>query len=226
MNRRRLVIWVIALLSLVGTLVAIPSMADMVPAHYGLNGMVDRYDSKYTLVLFPCIIIALVVLREMMPRMLRGDDAAQQANVRVLDKLMLPLVLVLAGLNLLMVWLAYHQVENIYTTSLNVPQIILVGLSLLFVLIGNLLPKTKPNPYVGIRVPWTLNHPEVWYKTHRVGGMAMTAWGLIGALIALLVTSPIISAVAVVGGTVLMVVSIVVYAYVYHRQIIKRGTHE
>lgn len=225
MNVRRWVIWVIALMPLVITLVVLPGMADMVPAHYGVNGMVDRYDSKYTMVLFPGIIIALVIFREVMPRRL-GDDVAQQANIAVLDKIMLPLVLVLAGLNLLMVWLAYYQVENIYTTSLNVPQLILAGLSLLFVLIGNLLPKTKPNPYVGIRVPWTLNHPEVWYKTHRVGGMVMTVWGVIGVMIAVFVSSPLVSAMAVVGGTVVMIGSIVLYAYVYHRQLMKRGAHE
>ena len=96
----------------------------------------------------------------------------------------------------------------------------------MFVLIGNLLPKTKPNPYVGIRVPWTLNHPEVWYKTHRIGGMVMTVWGVIGVMIAVFVSSPLVSAMAVVGGTVVMIGSIVLYAYVYHRQLMKRGAHE
>ena len=28
----------------------------------------------------------------------------------------------------------------------------------------------KPNHYVGIRLPWTLNDPKVWYQTNRLAG--------------------------------------------------------
>lgn len=147
---KRIILWFIALIPLLVTIVLLPQMAETVPAHYGIDGMVDRYDSKYTMLLFPLIIIVVVAIRDLVPQMLGRDDA-QQANLAVLDRLLLPVVIVLVAFNLLTVWLATSQVHNIYATQVPVPQLILAGISLLFVVIGNVLPKTKPNWYVGDR---------------------------------------------------------------------------
>jgi uncharacterized membrane protein len=226
MDTKRMIIWIVAVIPLLLTVGLLPSMADVVPAHYGVSGEVDRYDSKYAMLVFPLIIMVVVVLRDVMPRWIRSDDATQQANMQVMNKMILPIVVVLVGLNLLTLWLAYFQVKNIYTTSVNVPQLILAGLSVMFVVIGNLLPKTKPNHYVGIRMPWTLNYPEVWYKTHRFGGVVMTVWGIIGLVLAVFVTDPITLFVALLSGVMVMITVILVYSYVQYRQLIQRGQHE
>lgn len=219
---KRIILWFIALIPLLVTIVLLPQMADTVPAHYGIDGMVDRYDSKYTMLLFPLIIIVVVAIRDLVPQMLGRDDA-QQANLAVLDRLLLPVVIVLVAFNLLTVWLATSQVHNIYATQVPVPQLILAGISLLFVVIGNVLPKTKPNWYVGIRVPWTVNHPTVWYKTHRFGGPVMTVWGIIALGVTLVVT-PAHAAVVFMSGTLLMVASMLIYAYLCYRQYIREGS--
>ncbi|MFZ9857934.1 MAG: DUF1648 domain-containing protein [Roseiflexaceae bacterium] len=226
MDIKRIIVWIFAVIPLLITILLLPNMADTVPAHYGLSGEVDRYDSKYVMLVFPLIIIAVIVLRDVMPRWIRSDDDTQQANIQVMDKMLLPIVLVLAGLNLLTLWLAYFQVQNIYTTSIDVPQLILGGLSVLFVVIGNLLPKTKPNHYVGIRMPWIINHPAVWYKTHRLGGVVMTAWGVVGLVVVLFVANPMVSGVVMLVGTMAMILMILVYSYIQYRRLIQRGHHE
>jgi uncharacterized membrane protein len=65
---------------------------------------------------------------------------------------------------------------------LPVTTLIGVGVGLLLAVIGNELGHVRPNYFVGIRTPWTLADPEVWRRTHRVGGRAFAA---LGALIAL-----------------------------------------
>lgn len=40
---------------------------------------------------------------------------------------------------------------------------------LLFVAIGNVLPRVQPNWVVGIRTPWTLESDRMWRQTHRLG---------------------------------------------------------
>ena len=224
MTMKRIIIWLIALTPLIVTVVVLPQMADMVPAHYGIDGMVDRYDSKYTMLLFPLIIMVVVGLREIAPRLLGRDDA-QHANLVVLDTLLLPVVIVLVALHLLMLWLAVTLVQNIYAAPMPVPQLILAGICVLFVVIGNVLPKTKPNWYIGIRVPWTVNHPAVWYKTHRFGGVMMTVWGVL-SLVVTLVVSPTHAAVVFVVGTILMVTSMLIYAYICYRQQHHEGHNE
>ena len=51
---------------------------------------------------------------------------------------------------------------------------------LLFVLLGNYFRNLKPNYFIGIRTPWTLENESVWKMTHQfssvlwvIGGTAM-----------------------------------------------------
>jgi uncharacterized membrane protein len=39
--------------------------------------------------------------------------------------------------------------------------------------LGNYLPNLRPNYFVGIRTPWTLEDAETWRATHRLGGKLM-----------------------------------------------------
>ena len=67
-------------------------------------------------------------------------------------------------------------------------QIILpVFMGVLFILIGNYLPKTKQSYTMGIRLPWTLNSEDNWNRTHRlagflwvIGGIAFIVFSFIG----------------------------------------------
>jgi len=55
-------------------------------------------------------------------------------------------------------------------------------LSILFIIIGNYLPKTTQNPVVGVRGPWINKNPDVWNKTQRVSGIALVITGLINLI--------------------------------------------
>ena len=55
-----------------------------------------------------------------------------------------------------------------------------VGVSVLIIAIGNVLPKTRPNFLLGIRTPWTLSSPSTWERTHRLGGLLIMFAGVAG----------------------------------------------
>ena len=54
-----------------------------------------------------------------------------------------------------------------------------IMLGVMFTVIGNYLPKCRPNHTIGIRVPWTLSNDEVWNKTHRMAGPLWMVGGII-----------------------------------------------
>lgn len=54
-----------------------------------------------------------------------------------------------------------------------------VLLGLIFVIMGNYMPKLKVNHTVGIRLPWTLHSEDNWHKTHRLAGKLWVLGGLI-----------------------------------------------
>ena len=49
---------------------------------------------------------------------------------------------------------------------------------LLFILIGNYMPKCKQNYTNGIKVPWTLHSQEIWNRTHRLAGWVWIIGGV------------------------------------------------
>ena len=53
---------------------------------------------------------------------------------------------------------------------LSINGVVLVGVGLLLVLLGFLMPRMQPNWFMGIRTPWTLTSDTVWRRTHALGG--------------------------------------------------------
>jgi len=59
-------------------------------------------------------------------------------------------------------------------------------LGVFFVVLGLLMPRTRRNPWFGVRTAWTLSSDENWARTHRVAGYSMTLGGLAAAVAGLL----------------------------------------
>ncbi|HEV2148900.1 MAG TPA: SdpI family protein [Longimicrobiaceae bacterium] len=72
---------------------------------------------------------------------------------------------------------------------------------LLFVLMGNYLPRVRPNWFVGVRTPWTLASDAVWRDTHRLAGWTFVAGGLVIAA-AFFLPAPVRPAVGVAAFVV------------------------
>lgn len=56
-------------------------------------------------------------------------------------------------------------------------------IGMLFAMLGNYLQTIRPNYFIGIRTPWTLENEQVWKNTHHLGGRL---WIVGGALITIL----------------------------------------
>jgi uncharacterized membrane protein len=79
-----------------------------------------------------------------------------------------------------------------------------VMIGVLFVVLGNVMPRARSNWMFGIRTPWTLTNDRVWERTHRVGGMTFVGAGLLlivsaflrpTAMVAVLITASVLASV-------------------------------
>lgn len=93
---------------------------------------------------------------------------------------------------------------------------ILVFMGILFVAIGNYLPKCRQNSTLGIRVPWTLGSEENWNVTHRFAGKVWVAGGAVMVALALLPAS--VQIWAMLGDVVGMIALPTLRSYRYHRR--------
>ncbi len=95
-------------------------------------------------------------------------------------------------------------------------------LGIMFVVMGNYLPKCKQNRTIGIKVAWTLKSEENWNKTHRFCGKMWVIGG-----VAFLATTfiPMESFVyAFLAILLLLVVVPILYSYLYYKKQKKEGT--
>lgn len=73
---------------------------------------------------------------------------------------------------------------SIYGYSLGISQegvarYLPVFLGLMFIIMGNYLPKVKQNYYLGIKLPWTYADEENWNRTHRMAGKVWVVGGIV-----------------------------------------------
>ena len=90
-----------------------------------------------------------------------------------------------------------------------------MGFGLLFIVVGNYMPKIRQNSFMGIRVKWTLENEANWNASHRFGGKVWVAGGfacLAGAMLP-------VKAMGAVFPVVLVTVALapIVYSYYYSK---------
>jgi len=97
---------------------------------------------------------------------------------------------------------------------------LLIGI--VFVVIGNYLPKCKQNYTIGIKIKWTLENEENWNATHRFGGKV---WVIGGLLLMACGFLPALIAPWVMGAAMIVLVVVpIVYSYQYHKKQVREGT--
>lgn len=87
---------------------------------------------------------------------------------------------------------------------------------LLFLAVGNYMPKIRQNRTMGVRVKWTLASEANWNATHRFAGKVWVAAGLLCMISALLPGKTMM--VAFIASIVLAAVVPCVYSYRYYKQ--------
>ena len=76
----------------------------------------------------------------------------------------------------------------------------------------------KPNYFIGIRTPWTLENPEVWKKTHRIGSKLWVVGGLIMILNAVFI--PVSYSQIIFYITVALIALVpIVLSYIYFKKL-------
>ncbi len=105
----------------------------------------------------------------------------------------------------------------IYATALgmdiSMELIMPMAMGVMFIVIGNYLPKCRQNYSLGIKLPWTLHDEENWNRTHRFAGPVWITGGLV-----ILTTAFLKSPWIFVGILVVIAVLPTIYSYVHYRK--------
>ena len=198
----------LTVVSLLLSLTVFSSLPEQIPAHWNVHGTVDRFAPKLTVFIFPGIIFLITILFQFMRRTDPNSDNYDKFQ-REYHRYTFVIGLVFFAVQIMTIAAAFRM-------DFNVNLIFCLGIGSLFIFIGNLLPKTKHNYFIGIRTTWTLADEQNWFRTHRIAGKIWVLGGLIVALTALAPESfqvPVFLTVLAV-----MVVTPFVYSYTEFRK--------
>ena len=100
--------------------------------------------------------------------------------------------------------------------------VIYYGTGLLFMVIGNYLPKVKQNNTIGIRVVWSLMDEENWNATHRFSGKLWMASGILCMICGLFGESMAALVVYIISIMAAAIISIL-YSYLFYKKKLATG---
>lgn len=176
-------------------------LPEEVPMHWNASGEIDRYGSKNELVgMLFMLNLPLYFILKYAPKI---DPKKKISETQ------------LAGLRLVMhLFMSALAVFILYSTKqaeLSSPFGLVSIVGLLFAGLGWYFPRIKPNYFIGIKTPWTLENDQVWHRTHKASGPVWIVGGILMAIVPLVAEKA--SIYAVLGITLLLSIYSVGYSY-------------
>lgn len=188
-----------------------PQLPESMPTHWGIDGRPDSWMPKpWGALVGPLtttfVYVLLVLSPYIDPRKRNWEAFGSFYPV------------IKTGVTALMLFVTFLALSTAASeTQTFQPGTLLVGIGLLFVVLGNYLPKVRSNFFVGIRTPWTLSSDDVWMRTHRLTGKLMVVMGLLFMVAAWLPPSWAFG-VVMAATAVLVVVSFGYSYWLFRRQ--------
>lgn len=207
--------WLLVVLSIGFTIAVFGRLPQRIPTHWdaegNVNGEMNRAVGAW---LVPAMIL---VMAYVLPRIPAIDP--RRANY---DKFRPSYDLVIAALLTMMTVLHVAMLGVALGWPVSMQRLTPLMAGLLFVVLGNVLPRARPNWLFGIRTPWTLTNDRVWERTHRVGGVVFVIAGFIIMACAFLNAAIVLPAIvtAVVGTSV----GVIAYSYFVWKQEMSRAS--
>ncbi|GGM09148.1 DUF1648 domain-containing protein [Deinococcus aerophilus] len=140
-----------------------PRLPARVPVHWGVDGLPDRYGTPFeALFLLPLVLLGAAALLWLVQR--SGPDRANAPVLRT-ARLGLGLLALLATLSRALDWETVRAV--------------LIGVGLLFTLLGNVMGRAQPSVFVGLRTPWVFRSRRAWFASQRRSAVWLTGLGVV-----------------------------------------------
>ena len=188
-NIMRKLMWIISFIPLVITAIVLRVLPDEVPMHHNVEGEIDRWGSKYENLIFPVIIITLTLFWQLLiwyfeKKASKTEDEKVQkealSNANVLAIVSISMSVMYCVMQCFFLYRAYIEVNtNFNGFVIDTAQLSCILLGVMFIVIGNFMPKTRKNGVVGLRIVWSMHNDITWAKSNRFAGVALIIVGVL-----------------------------------------------
>ncbi len=184
------IMWIISIIPMIVTAIVCQFLPERIPMHYNFEGEIDRWGSRGEQFLFPVIILAMSLFWNLMINYYEGkikknkgtekELKEAESNCKVLGIVGISQATMFGVMHFAIMYGAW-EAANIGATHMTVDVVKLTNilLGVIFIVFGNIMPKTKKNGTVGVRTNWSMYNDNTWRKINRFGGIAMVVAGLL-----------------------------------------------
>ncbi|NLL90803.1 MAG: DUF1648 domain-containing protein [Ruminococcaceae bacterium] len=188
-------------------------LPERMTTHWGFDGNVDGWSSR------PFAIFGLPVILLIMQWIFILITVKDPKNKDQNNKAFSLVLWIIPALSLFSCGIVYAVSLG---SDVNIGLLVLLLIGLMFVAIGNYLPKCRQNYTIGIKIKWTLENEENWNATHRFGGKV---WVFGGLFMMACVFLPERLFPLVVPVLIILLAGLpIIYSYLYHKKQLKEGT--
>lgn len=187
-------------------------LPDIMTTHWGADGIADGFNGKAFAVFVPTAIMFVMNIFCAIATSFDQNSRNQNKKAMGIIYWIVPIISLLVNGAMYNAAFSGEMAFNWLFPAL---------FGILFVVMGNYMPKIKQNRTMGIKISWALNNEENWNKTHRLAGKLWVAGGLV-----LVATSflPLKWAIAIMLSVFLVMMIVpVVYSYSIYRGHKKQG---
>lgn len=192
------------------------SLPTTIPIHFDAHGNPNNYGSRSSIAITLFLLtIGLSLFLRYLPKLDSKNKFGTFKNTFFKLRIILALFFSVIGF-IIIVSVKYGKTN----TSL-----IFILISFLISILGNYMGNIRPNNFIGIRTPWTLNNDLVWKKTHYLTGRLWFGSGIImGILMATLPPEYIV--VTFISCTALITIYPVVFSFIKYQEIVKSAKNK
>lgn len=150
-------------------------LPDSIPAHYNALGEIDRWGSKYEMIIIPIASLVMYGFFLLMTKVTK-----EKQNIKIL---------LITGIIMLIVFLVMTIVFNVkaylitsnttYDFNFDIYKIISSLLGIVLIIIAPLMKKAKLNSIFGLRTSYSMKNEKSWQISQLYGCYIMLVSGLI-----------------------------------------------
>ena len=199
------VLWALIVVPYIYLAIIWNKLPAQVPTHFNFQGNVDSWSGKTSLLYLPGALgIGIYILMLLIPVLDPKRKIQQMGDKYFRFRLMLTFFF-----SLLATYLLYIS----KTGSLKNPNMLIALIGALFAMFGNYFQTVRPNYFIGIRTPWTLESEQTWKKTHHLGGRLWMAGGVLVVFLSFIISNN--QVLAIIFGIILSIMVIIPIVYSY-----------
>ena len=223
----RVLSWVLLFLCFAPILIAVIGvqfLPDQIPVHYNAAGEIDRWGSKYEQLIIGVAFSASGWILWLVSKFSHcfADTAEELAKAKANAKIVLAagiaVQLLMSALQVMFVIGAYTEAQSGAAEAvMPIYKVMGIGVGLLYIVLGNIMPKAKPNNLVGVRTIWSYVSEAAWRKSQRAGGIAFAAAGAACIVLTLFLHGFVIFWV-IMGATAAAAIASIYLSWKYSRE--------